>query len=65
MFVHDARAKSDGIILNVSVCGHVHTWGLAVQDPRMGRDAQVERLLQEATSHENLSQCYVGRCPFW
>jgi len=28
-------------------------------------EAQVERLLQEATSHENLCQCYVGWCPFW
>merc|ERR1719329_2024368 len=28
-------------------------------------EAQVERLLQEATSQENLCQCYVGWCPFW
>jgi len=28
-------------------------------------EAQVERLLQEATLHENLCQCYVGWCPFW
>jgi FKBP12-rapamycin complex-associated protein len=28
-------------------------------------EAQVERLFQEATSHENLCQCYVGWCPFW
>lgn len=26
---------------------------------------QVERLIQEATSNENLSKCYVGWCPFW
>ncbi|CEM08834.1 unnamed protein product [Vitrella brassicaformis CCMP3155] len=26
---------------------------------------QVERLIQEATSHENLCQCYLGWCPFW
>lgn len=26
---------------------------------------QVERLVQQATSHENLSQCYIGWCPFW
>jgi len=26
---------------------------------------QVERLIQQATSHTNLCQCYVGWCPFW
>eukprot|EP00747_Dinoflagellata_sp_TGD_P081236 gnl/TRDRNA2_/TRDRNA2_161213_c1_seq1.p1 gnl/TRDRNA2_/TRDRNA2_161213_c1~~gnl/TRDRNA2_/TRDRNA2_161213_c1_seq1.p1 ORF type:complete len:144 (+),score=19.38 gnl/TRDRNA2_/TRDRNA2_161213_c1_seq1:96-527(+) len=31
----------------------------------LSTEAQVERLLQEATSHENLCQCYVGWCPFW
>ncbi|KPJ18652.1 Serine/threonine-protein kinase mTOR [Papilio machaon] len=26
---------------------------------------QVELLIQQATSNENLCQCYVGWCPFW
>ena len=26
---------------------------------------QVQRLIQQATSHENLCQCYTGWCPFW
>lgn len=26
---------------------------------------QVARLIQQATSHENLCQLYVGWCPFW
>jgi len=26
---------------------------------------QVELLVQQATSHENLCQCYIGWCPFW
>jgi len=26
---------------------------------------QVERLINQATSHENLCQCYIGWCPFW
>jgi phosphatidylinositol kinase/protein kinase (PI-3 family) len=26
---------------------------------------QVEKLIQQATSHENLCQCYIGWCPFW
>eukprot|EP01090_Pellita_catalonica_P016236 TRINITY_DN4595_c0_g2_i1.p1 TRINITY_DN4595_c0_g2~~TRINITY_DN4595_c0_g2_i1.p1 ORF type:complete len:277 (+),score=55.91 TRINITY_DN4595_c0_g2_i1:1919-2749(+) len=26
---------------------------------------QVQALLDQATSHENLCQCYVGWCPFW
>ncbi|GBF92738.1 hypothetical protein Rsub_05107 [Raphidocelis subcapitata] len=27
--------------------------------------AQVQRLITQATSHENLAQSYVGWCPFW
>lgn len=27
--------------------------------------AQVQRLIQQATSHENLCQSYIGWCPFW
>ncbi|XP_071946239.1 serine/threonine-protein kinase mTOR-like [Antedon mediterranea] len=26
---------------------------------------QVELLIEQATSHENLCQCYIGWCPFW
>jgi len=26
---------------------------------------QVELLITQATSHENLCQCYIGWCPFW
>lgn len=26
---------------------------------------QVELLIDQATSHENLCQCYIGWCPFW
>jgi FKBP12-rapamycin complex-associated protein len=26
---------------------------------------QVQRLIQQATSHENLCQSYIGWCPFW
>lgn len=28
-------------------------------------DAQVDRLIRQATSHENLCQLYYGWCPFW
>jgi FKBP12-rapamycin complex-associated protein len=35
----------------------------------MGKDlevpAQVQRLVLQATSHENLCQSYIGWCPFW
>ncbi|KAF1314231.1 Phosphatidylinositol kinase, partial [Globisporangium splendens] len=27
--------------------------------------AQVQRLINQAASHENLCQCYIGWCPFW
>ena len=26
---------------------------------------QVGLLIQQATSHENLCQCYIGWCPVW
>jgi len=26
---------------------------------------QVQRLIDQASSHENLCQCYIGWCPFW
>jgi FKBP12-rapamycin complex-associated protein len=26
---------------------------------------QVEKLIKQATSHENLAQSYLGWCPFW
>ena len=26
---------------------------------------QVDKLIKQATSHENLSQSYMGWCPFW
>ena len=46
-----------------------------VQSKLTGRDfeeeealnvpAQVQRLISQANSHENLCQCYIGWCPFW
>ena len=26
---------------------------------------QVEELIMEAISHENLASCYIGWCPYW
>ena len=31
----------------------------------LGVCEQVELLINQATSHENLCQCYIGWCPFW
>ena len=28
-------------------------------------ERQVELLIDQATSHANLCQCYIGWCPFW
>lgn len=28
-------------------------------------DRQVQLLIEKATDHENLCQCYIGWCPFW
>ncbi len=46
-----------------------------VRDKLTGRDfsnmaplvtsTQVQRLILQATNHDNLSQCYIGWCPFW
>lgn len=58
--------------LNVRALGIVNR----VRDKLTGRDfphideivtvqKQVELLIQQATSNENLCQCYVGWCPFW
>lgn len=31
----------------------------------LGISQQVDLLISQATSHENLCQCYIGWCPFW
>ena len=46
-----------------------------VRDKLTGRDfsstapletsTQVQRLIMQAMNHDNLSQCYIGWCPFW
>lgn len=46
-----------------------------VRDKLTGRDfgpnfclnvqGQVDLLIRQATSNENLCQCYIGWCPFW
>jgi FKBP12-rapamycin complex-associated protein len=37
----------------------------SVQQVVLDIPAQVSRLIEEATSHLNLSQSYIGWCPFW
>ncbi|GBP30109.1 hypothetical protein EVAR_94952_1 [Eumeta japonica] len=34
-------------------------------DETVSVEKQVDLLIQQATSNENLCQCYVGWCPFW
>ena len=34
-------------------------------DEPLDARTQVNKLILQATSHENLSQCYIGWCPFW
>ena len=44
---------------------------LCVQDGLLGNSesdtvqSQVQRLILQACSHENLCQSYIGWCPFW
>ncbi|CAH1240669.1 MTOR [Branchiostoma lanceolatum] len=35
------------------------------KDESLEVPTQVELLIGQATSHENLCQCYIGWCPFW
>ncbi|KAK3104575.1 hypothetical protein FSP39_005244 [Pinctada imbricata] len=58
-------------VLNKKAIGIVNR----VRDKLTGKDfpveepvdvsTQVELLIKQATSHENLCQCYIGWCPFW
>ncbi|KAL4707893.1 hypothetical protein ACJJTC_010328 [Scirpophaga incertulas] len=34
-------------------------------DEKVSVQQQVDLLIQQATSNENLCQCYIGWCPFW
>jgi len=34
-------------------------------EPGLTVKSQVQKLIAQATSHENLCQSYVGWCPFW
>ena len=36
-----------------------------VDNNRLSVGLQVQRLIEAATSHQNLCQCFVGWCPFW
>ncbi|XP_026495613.1 serine/threonine-protein kinase mTOR [Vanessa tameamea] len=36
-----------------------------IDDASVSVQKQVDLLIQQATSNENLCQCYVGWCPFW
>ena len=36
-----------------------------IEGEELGVQDQVERLIQQARSNENLAQCYIGWCPFW
>ncbi|KAL5013659.1 hypothetical protein ScPMuIL_007929 [Solemya velum] len=63
--------NSQAEVLNKKAISIVHR----VRDKLTGRDfssddsidapKQVELLINQATSHENLCQCYIGWCPFW
>ena len=43
------------------------TGGLSSQQQQQALEVpdQVDRLIREATSNENLSQSFFGWCPFW
>ena len=39
--------------------------GLASHQENDSIASQVQRLIGQATAHENLCQSYIGWCPFW
>jgi len=43
----------------------VATAAAVADGPPDSVEAQVQRLIIEAMSHENLCQSYIGWCPFW
>ncbi|KAF4675377.1 phosphatidylinositol kinase- protein kinase tor1 [Perkinsus chesapeaki] len=55
---HHARIIVDRVLTKLTGTDFNHGQYMSVE-------AQVERLIEEATSYENLSQCYVGWCAFW
>jgi FKBP12-rapamycin complex-associated protein len=71
MVSSDEDQEGDTEILNVRAVEVIHR----VRDKLTGKDflgedaldviKQVNRLILQASSWENLSQCYVGWCPFW
>lgn len=36
-----------------------------ITDKEVNVERQVELLIEQAMSHANLCQCYIGWCPFW
>ena len=44
---------------------HTHTGNDFPHEKTLDVDKQVQLLIEQATSHENLCQCYIGWCPFW
>ena len=69
------RMRNEANVASVALNQMAITVTSRVRDKLTGRDfgneepldraAQVQRLIMQATSHENLSQLYIGWCPFW
>ncbi|XP_040182261.1 serine/threonine-protein kinase mTOR isoform X3 [Rana temporaria] len=51
--------------LTGSVCQFIETGRDFLNEETLDVATQVELLIKQATSHENLCQCYIGWCPFW
>ena len=43
----------------------IHSGNDFAHEKSLDVDRQVQLLIEQATSHENLCQCYIGWCPFW
>lgn len=57
------NSKAVAVIERVSDKLNGHDFGYCIKS--FGVIPQVDLLIKQATSHENLCQCYIGWCPFW
>ena len=48
-----------------STSSYVDVYKNDVLDEPMDITEQVDKLINDAQSHENLAQMYIGWCPFW
>ena len=57
--------KGNGWIITSKIKGQEQKHYKMLKNVQLKIYDQIQRLIRQATSHENLSQSYLGWCPFW